>query len=613
MKLLVFLITVSAFAQTSPFPTSLDSNATLGVPADNVSSALTSPMLVGDTTAQVANATKIPQWSVITFGTEIAQVCLKSGNTLTFGTPTVCPSIAGRGLSGTTVAAHNTGVIGYLNVNGYYHQAVASGLIATQKKVNEIVSVKADYGAKGDDSTDDTASIQACIDFAAANRVTCYLPPAVYKITGAGLHMLTGFPSLYGLQGEGNGAPVLKYYGTGTCLAIGDGTNRLFGINLRNFSCAVATGVTAANGIYVRDTSGGQWDGLTVQGIGTGKFTTHFHFSDADLLWMSHINVTDDTWASGTTGFLFDDAVSFGNSNIHWDGGDLSNMDKMFSLRNCVNCKLTKWYIENSSHAFYIDNTSNTALMDNIVLDNGTVNTAGTGPSTHRILTLIGAAGRFLQLDQLHFTNNRFFLSGGVVSPISLAIDPAPAANSAANIYIDNNAFTGANTSLVVSNSLLASVWFGPNFAVDATGSGTKTPNLTGTATVNDLTPQDINRLPLFWTDTLGNNHSTSTAAGKVTIGGGTQINKYTVITSVQNFAAPTVPGCDTPLGLTLAGAVPNSSPIFYSPPVAVPANMVFFAWVTPTGQVAAQWCQFSGAPADPDGAGATYSVSVMQ
>lgn len=163
-SLLIFLLAAAgAFAQSSTFPAAVDTSATLGAPADNVSSALTSPMLIGDTVAQVANATNIPQWAIITFGSELMQVCSKSGNTLTFGTPTVCPSISGRGLSGTSVAAHNTGVVGYLNINAYYHKAVSSAVLAIESNlILDYYNVKM-AGAKGDGVTNDAAAINTAL------------------------------------------------------------------------------------------------------------------------------------------------------------------------------------------------------------------------------------------------------------------------------------------------------------------------------------------------------------------------------------------------------------------------------------------------------------------
>jgi hypothetical protein len=154
------LILCAAFvltAQQSPFPASLDSDGTLGVPADQVSSALTAAMTTTSTTATVANAVNIPVWSLITFGSELMQVCQKSGNVLTFGVAATCPSLTGRGLSGTTIAAHKTGVIGYLNTNSWYHVAQSSAIKAIE---NSLLGVKG-FGAKGDGIADDTAAILA--------------------------------------------------------------------------------------------------------------------------------------------------------------------------------------------------------------------------------------------------------------------------------------------------------------------------------------------------------------------------------------------------------------------------------------------------------------------
>jgi len=126
-------MTPPGFPMSAGFPTFPDSWATLGLPADDVSTALTYPIAPGDTVAQVANAVNIPQWSLIMFGAELCQISLIVGNTITFGTAQHPASIEGRGLAGTTVAAHNVGVIGYLNVNAWYQWALASAIFAIEK------------------------------------------------------------------------------------------------------------------------------------------------------------------------------------------------------------------------------------------------------------------------------------------------------------------------------------------------------------------------------------------------------------------------------------------------------------------------------------------------
>lgn len=53
----------------------------------------------------------------------------------------------------------------------------------TQQSINnDILNVK-DFGAKGDGVTDDTATIQACIDYTSSNGMSTYLPDGVYMVS----------------------------------------------------------------------------------------------------------------------------------------------------------------------------------------------------------------------------------------------------------------------------------------------------------------------------------------------------------------------------------------------------------------------------------------------
>jgi hypothetical protein len=580
---------------------------------------------------------------------------------------------------------------------------------SVQDKLRETLSVK-DFGAKGDDSTDDTAAIQACIDYAATNRASCFVPPGIYKITGPGLHMLTGQPSLYGLQSMGNGSASLKYYGTGTALTIGDGRHRLFAINLSNIGVAAADGISAQYGINTQNVSGGEWTGITVGGGGTsGTFSSAIRFSDAGGINIYRLIVSNQSYTPGTTGILFDKFESFGNANITIQTSDQSNMEKMFDMRNLFTGFFNDIYVENSATGVYIDNTAYEATVQNVVFDGGEFNTSGTGPSSYRILSVIGAARKVLELDQLRFTNMRFYLSGGVANPFVFNIDRAASTASRIWLHLDNNVMIGANMSVVHSNSTMVNVDFGPNLVRDNTGT-IRPPDLSGAGTVQEIAPQDAKGRPLVQRDQngaiymnastgdtmarpdpgaytagaingtsingLGNGdgflriqaggggkaasnagcdfsgHSaiadmnsnivcgingserlrmdlngirlngpttiangTLSAPSGVSIGpGGSAIRKYSTISANLNFSAPaTVPGCTSRIALAPVGFVTNSAPIFYSPPVAVPAAMVYSAWTEPNGTIVAQWCQFSGTPTDPDGPGATYTVSVAQ
>lgn len=63
------------------------------------------------------------------------------------------------------------------------YQPPGAGIARTaQEKMRDIVSVK-DFGAVGDDSTDDTLAIQAAIDYANTIGAAVYMPTGVYRIT----------------------------------------------------------------------------------------------------------------------------------------------------------------------------------------------------------------------------------------------------------------------------------------------------------------------------------------------------------------------------------------------------------------------------------------------
>lgn len=101
--------------QTAVFPAATATDADLPPTVNGGSSTLTANLLIGDTTATVADGTKFKQWGIVTIegGTvnaEWSQVCLISGNTLTFGRSAgACGNVAGRGLDGSARVAHSSG------------------------------------------------------------------------------------------------------------------------------------------------------------------------------------------------------------------------------------------------------------------------------------------------------------------------------------------------------------------------------------------------------------------------------------------------------------------------------------------------------------------------
>ena len=78
------------------------------------------------------------------------------------------------------------------------------------QKLNEVISVK-DFGATGDGTTDDSAAVQATVNYAIANSKTVYFPDGTYRVaTSITLTSATGF----GLRiyGESKDHTIVKFY-----------------------------------------------------------------------------------------------------------------------------------------------------------------------------------------------------------------------------------------------------------------------------------------------------------------------------------------------------------------------------------------------------------------
>jgi hypothetical protein len=118
-----------------------------------------------------------------------------------------------------------------------------------------------DYGAKGDNSTDDTAAIQATINMARTTGGTVYFPRGVYTITSSlNYTAIAGNDPIYRVHfaGDGIGASLIRQIGSGDGLVIAGYTGSPINPNLYTHisdlqfvGSGSGQGLSITNGAYV--------------------------------------------------------------------------------------------------------------------------------------------------------------------------------------------------------------------------------------------------------------------------------------------------------------------------------------------------------------------------
>lgn len=154
--LLVLLSTLTLSAQTAVFPNSAANDAQLKIASNGLpnapSSLLASTIASTDTTINLLSGTLFPANTIITIESEKISICNKSGNTLTVGTATACPSVTGRGFDGTSSAGHAANTQVWMFIDAWYHnatrveiEAIETYLLARQNYRQTFTNLTAPY------------------------------------------------------------------------------------------------------------------------------------------------------------------------------------------------------------------------------------------------------------------------------------------------------------------------------------------------------------------------------------------------------------------------------------------------------------------------------------
>lgn len=301
---------------TATYPTSVVTDADIGVFTNVVTTTLTADVTDAATSFTVNSATDL---SIGTFlstrganGYEIVRISAISGTTLTVV----------RAQDGTTAVAHSTGQ----SLRAVFHakalnqlreevQAVQTQLGATGSqnflrrdgtntmtghlsptttrlydlgsstlywddlyatKVLGMVDVRA-YGAIGDDSTDDTAALQAAHDALPAAGGVLYVPVGTYRFTTWSISK----PTI--IVGSGGGvtasATILKHTGSGVAVDVATGARgtHIRDLQLRTLSGAGTIGIRLncneprIENVYIYDTTGAGFAGFSTAAIQAGS------------------------------------------------------------------------------------------------------------------------------------------------------------------------------------------------------------------------------------------------------------------------------------------------------------------------------------------------------
>ncbi|MDQ7773586.1 MAG: hypothetical protein RDU13_08685, partial [Elusimicrobiales bacterium] len=239
------------------------------------------------------------------------------------------------------------------------------------------------------------------------------------------------------------------------------------------------------------------------------------------------------------------------------------------------------------------DNTVTSAKIVDDSIVNADINSAAAIAYSKLALTgsILNAdvnAGAAIAYSKLNLANS--IVTGdivdGTIADADLAGSISPSKITGTAAILGANTFTGAQT--YGSGASLAAAANQPGISVSTAiyiGAG---------ANISTITPTGI-------------------GSDSLIIGKGTSITKHLSSTYPIDFGvSASTPTCTDSAGQTLTGAALGDTALV-SANIALPSYFMLQAFVSAADTVVVRWCQIDGAPADPDGAGATYRVDLWK
>ncbi len=255
---------------------------------------------------------------------------------------------------------YKTTAYGTLPCGDYYPPIAAAGAIPRllPQKVLELTSVK-DFGAKGDGTTDDTASVVAAYNASGSSNTTIYFPPGTYKfnlvIARSGVHLMGA--ARCRIAAPGGGTMFIPADLAKPILQIGDGTTYVETATIEHFcmngdGTFTVAGTSTSDGIAIvgaykteiRDFEIGQLGGkcLSLTSSAT-RASAYNSIADGTFLNCSRYATYVDYGANFTTATFFE--------NINWSPSNIGSGDYDLYLNGTIVWIANSWFQVGNGHA----------------------------------------------------------------------------------------------------------------------------------------------------------------------------------------------------------------------------------------------------------------------